>query len=366
MASVNYAYESEDELEALSELEDESEWEDELEDEAESEAFYGRLARLARRKPRSKALSRLATKAARAAMSSFSKSACDGESECEAEGEDEDEAEGEFEAGLNPIRRIYQDALMEHLGHAATSAESEAEAEAFVGALMPLAAKVLPKLGKVVMKAMPHLVKGVARVTRTLRQNPKTRQLVRTMPELARRTVRSLAHRVAHGKPLTGRAAVRSLARHTAHLLGHPKRVVHTYRRSRALHRHHHGVGFGPHRAAGHAPRIHPGHVRRRRYGYAYGYPGQSPHARRRRRFGPGGFGMPGWKYWHRLGARPGVIPTAVGGAVPAAGHTVIPGVRRRRRYVPSAAAGAPHPGRHRRRRTCGCGCCCGGCGCGR
>src|SRR5262249_32464369 len=169
--------------------------------------------------------------------------ACDGEGECEAEGEDEGEAEGEFEAGLNPIRRVYPDALMEHLGHAAASAESEAEAEAFIGALVPLAAKALPKIGKAVMKAAPQLVKAAARVGKVLSKTPATRQPVRTMPELARRTVRSLAHRVAQGKPLTGRAAVRSLARHASHLLKHPKHLVHTYRRSRALHRHHHRVG---------------------------------------------------------------------------------------------------------------------------
>lgn len=364
MASVHDTYESEDELEAMPELEDESEWEDE----AESEAFYARLARLARRNPHSKALSQLATKAARAAMKSFTESACDGESECEAEGEFEDEAEGEFEAGLNPIRRVHTDALMEHLGHAAASAESEAEAEAFIGALVPLAAKALPKLARVVMKAVPHLVKGAARVTRTLRQNPKTRHLVRTVPELARRTVRSLAHRAAGGKPVTGRAALRSLARHTSHLLGHPKRVVHAYRRSRALDHLQHRVGSRLNRAAGHARRRrhgyaypgHPGHVRRRRrYHHGYGQPGHPQYARRRR-LGPGTFAMPGWKYWGRVGAgRP------VGGAVPAPGSTVIPGVRRRG-FVPAAAAGVPYLGRRRRRRTCACGCCCGGCGCGR
>jgi hypothetical protein len=260
MSFVHQEYESEDELEALSELEDESEWEEELEDESEGEAYYARLARLARSRPGSKALKRVATSAARAALGSLADRSCDGETECEAEGEleAEDEAEGEFEAGLNPIRRVYPDALMEHLGHAATAAESEAEAEAFIGALVPLAAKALPKIGRAVMKAAPHLVKAAARVGRVLRKNPTTRQLVRTMPELARRTVRSLAHRVASGKPLTGRAAVRSLARHASHLLCHPGRVVHAYRRSRALHRHHHGVRPF-HQGAGHARLRHHG-----------------------------------------------------------------------------------------------------------
>jgi hypothetical protein len=161
MTCVQHEYESEDELEALSELEDESEWEDEQEDESESEAFYSRLSRLARRRPQSKALSRIAKRAARAASSSLADTTCDGESECEAEAEYEDEGEaaGEFEAGLNPIRRVYPDALMEHLGHAATETEDEAKDEAFIGALLPLAAKVLPKVGRAVMKATLHLAK---------------------------------------------------------------------------------------------------------------------------------------------------------------------------------------------------------------
>jgi hypothetical protein len=339
MAFVQTEYESEDELEALSELEDESEWEDELEDESESEAFYSRLARLARRRPHSKALTRIAKRAARAAISSLADPTCDGESECEAEGEyeDEGEAEGEFEAGLNPIRRVYPDALMEHLGHAATETEDEAEAEAFVGALLPLAAKVLPKVGRAVMKAAPQLTRAVARVARTLRKNPSTRQLVRTMPELARRTVRSLAHRVAKGKPLTGRAAVRSLARHASHLLRHPKRVVHTYRRSRALHGHHHRA----------TPQFHPGarRVRRRHHGIAY--PRRQHHWRNRRWLGPGTDGLPGWKYWARMGSR----PAAAGGGAAAPTGVAVPG----------ALGPVRKPGR---RRTSGCGCCC--CGCGR
>src|SRR2546429_206743 len=50
------------------------------------------------------------------------------------EGEFEDELE--FEGFVNPLRRVYPDALMEHMGHAAAEAESEAEAEAFIGALI--------------------------------------------------------------------------------------------------------------------------------------------------------------------------------------------------------------------------------------
>src|SRR5947199_1405367 len=38
------------------------------------------------------------------------------------------EAASEFEEEISPIRRIYPDAMMEHLGHAAAEAQTEAEA----------------------------------------------------------------------------------------------------------------------------------------------------------------------------------------------------------------------------------------------
>src|SRR5690349_4074394 len=69
------------------------------------------------------------------------------------------ELEGESEAELlvNPIRRVYPDAMMEHFGHAAAEARSEAEAEAFIGALIPLAARLLPRVAPVIMRSAPGL-----------------------------------------------------------------------------------------------------------------------------------------------------------------------------------------------------------------
>jgi hypothetical protein len=74
----------------------------------------------------------------------------------------EEEYEWEVEGELNPIRRVYPDALMEHLGHRAAEAESEAEAEAFIGALIPLAARILPRVAPAIMRAAPGLIRGAA------------------------------------------------------------------------------------------------------------------------------------------------------------------------------------------------------------
>src|SRR5215471_5897083 len=87
---------------------------------------------------------------------------------------------GELEHELSPIRRIYPDAIMEHMAHEAQEAESEQEvAEGFLplipmlaAKVLPLAAKVLPKigakllpkLGNVISKVTPRLMRGVSNV----------------------------------------------------------------------------------------------------------------------------------------------------------------------------------------------------------
>src|SRR5512136_96179 len=76
------------------------------------------------------------------------------------QGEYEGEFEEEWEGEVNPIRRIYPDALMEHLGHIAAEAESEAEAEAFCAVLVPLALRVYPRAIPAVIRTAPQLIQG--------------------------------------------------------------------------------------------------------------------------------------------------------------------------------------------------------------
>jgi hypothetical protein len=168
------------------------------------------------------------------------------EDEYELEGEWEDEYEDESERMANPLRRVYPDAMMEHLGAAAAEAETEAEAEAFIGALVPLAASLARSAAPAVARATPHLVRGLSRVTRTLRRNPSTRPLVRTLPLITARTTHSLARGAAHGRPITPRRALRTLAGHTNAVLSRPHTRNHAIRRSRALdHRYHRAVRNG-------------------------------------------------------------------------------------------------------------------------
>src|SRR5215831_14092456 len=170
--------------------------------------------------------------------------------ESEDEYEDESSFEAEAEDEISPIRKIYPDAMMEHLGEMAFEAETEDEAaEHFLPligmaaskllpvvakAVAPMAKKAMPKIARAVTKATPQLTKGIGQVAKTLHRNPQTRHLLKTVPAIARRTVGSIARQVAHGKHITPRTAIRTLAKQTSRVLGHP------HHRRHALRRHNH------------------------------------------------------------------------------------------------------------------------------
>jgi len=251
----------EHELEALPELEFELEGagflegEYEQEGEFETEQFFGRLAKMAT----SPALRRIGMSAARAALQSLSESELEGEGELEfefegegfLEGEGELEGELEYEYELNPIKRVYPDAMMEHLAHAAMEAENEQEAaEQFfpliglaAAKLLPLAAKAGAKLLPKLMKSAPKLIRGVSNMTRSLHRNPRTRPLLRTMPTIVNNTMNNLARQAARGRPVTSQQAVRTLAQQANRVLSNPQRCAQAYRRSRTLDRQMHRVG---------------------------------------------------------------------------------------------------------------------------
>jgi len=215
-----------------------------------------------------------------------------GEGEAEDEFEDESafESESEAEEELNPMRKIYPDAMMEHLGELAFEAETEDEAaEHFLPligmaaskllpiaakALAPMAKKALPKMARAVTRATPQLTRGVGKMARTLHRNPQTRHLVKAVPTIARRAVGSIAHQAARGRTITPRVAVRTLAKQARHVLAHPQHRRHALKRHQVLDRRFHRQ---------HAPGQARPHWRwryGRRYAYPYGAaPGQRTYA---------------------------------------------------------------------------------------
>jgi hypothetical protein len=207
------------------------------------------------------------------------------ESEFEGEGEFEFESEGEFESFVNPVGRIYPDALAEHMGLAAMESESELEAAEHFAPLIPVvAAKVLPaaaKLGarampqvaRVINHATPHLTRGVTQLARVIHRDPRTRPLVRVIPSVAQRTVTRIARHAAAGHKVSPQRAVRILRHENHRVLSNPRILHGVLRHARRMDRHagqvtglplhgrhhHHHAGH-PYARHHHHWRYHPGH----------------------------------------------------------------------------------------------------------
>jgi len=214
----------------------------------EAEAFMESVNQAARSGRRYRPLALAAMAAARAALSEGRYA--------DVESELEGALEGEWEATPQSFHQSFVNheaapsaALMEHLGHAASEAESNGEAFAFLAPLIPLALKALPLAGKAfgmgakllpqiaskVFKVAPKLTKGVNAAAKSLRGNPATRPLVQALPQVVRRTTADLAQQAAQGKPINGNVAVRVLANQTAKLLGNPQAAVQALGRAKAL-----------------------------------------------------------------------------------------------------------------------------------
>jgi hypothetical protein len=192
------------------------------------------------------------------------------ESELEGEFEAQGEWEGEFE--VNPVRKVYLDAMLEHMAHEAVHAESEQEAvESFLplvpmlaSKILPLAARaapklaarIIPRIAKHVTHVSPTLSRGISGIARKLYRNPGTRSLLRAVPSIAQRTMRRVAHQAATGRPITARSALRTLAQQTYRVLSHPSARSRALRRHRGMDRHYHGSTGIPAAATGARPRL--------------------------------------------------------------------------------------------------------------
>ncbi|MEB3277742.1 MAG: hypothetical protein VKK42_02320 [Lyngbya sp.] len=150
------------------------------------------------------------------------------------EGEFELESEWEFES----VPQSEYELMMEHLAYQAAHSESEAEAEAFLGAIASMATRLIPSASKAISAVAPTLVRGVARMGRALHKSPNTRQLLQTVPTVLKGTVNTLARQVQQGKPLSSQTALRALAGNVANVLDSPKKVNQVMRKShQAQHR---------------------------------------------------------------------------------------------------------------------------------
>jgi len=159
-------------------------------------------------------------------------SAFGGDGEFEYEYEQNPEALPEFETAPASEYEV----MAEHLAHMAANSQSEAEAEAFLGALIPTVARGISAAAPVISRVVPQVIRPLAQAGRALLQSPQTRPLVRTFPTIARNSVATLAQRVAKGQPVNARVAARTVAGNVAQVLGNPRRASAVMKRSRQIH----------------------------------------------------------------------------------------------------------------------------------
>ncbi|MDX6750475.1 RPC7 family DNA-directed RNA polymerase III subunit [Geminicoccaceae bacterium 1502E] len=143
------------------------------------------------------------------------------------EDEDFDQEGGDFEAETAA-------ALMDLIADQVAEAESEEEADQFLpilAALAPLAMKVAPVAAKLLphalrigRKVVPRLAKGIMGIGKKLIRSRQGRQLVRTLPTIARNTAAQVLRTHAAGRPVSGQTVTRALARQTARVIQSPRR----------------------------------------------------------------------------------------------------------------------------------------------
>jgi hypothetical protein len=207
-SAVNHRY---PDVQGEFETEDELEFEDEFEaeDELEHEAFLSALGGVAG--------------AVRNLLGGEGEGEAEDEQEFEFEFEAEAENEQEFEeeSFVNPVQRIYRDAeLMAHLAREAARTGNDRESEAFIGALIPIAARLIPRAADLLVRNAPALIRGATTISRGLRRRPEARGLVGTLPVILQRTAQSLADQALDGRDVNSRTALNTLARVTGRVLG--------------------------------------------------------------------------------------------------------------------------------------------------
>jgi hypothetical protein len=126
---------------------------------------------------------------------------------------------------------VHEAVLSEVLAGQAIGAESEAEASALTGSIVPLTIRVM-RAQRTVRPVAPALVQANVRLVRTLRrQGPVGRELLAVLPEINRLAV-AILHRAARLRRLTSPLAVRAMAVATRRVMSNPRRVQRAIKRN--------------------------------------------------------------------------------------------------------------------------------------
>lgn len=128
---------------------------------------------------------------------------------------------GELESGHPDAGEA---ALTEVLAAEAAHAPSEAEAEALLGAAMPITIRIMSGRGQL-RRVTPALVRSNARLVRGLRRSgPGGRNLLRLVPKIQRNTVATIKQQQRGGQPVPPSMVAPIMAAQATRVLGTPRK----------------------------------------------------------------------------------------------------------------------------------------------
>jgi beta-phosphoglucomutase-like phosphatase (HAD superfamily) len=128
----------------------------------------------------------------------------------------------EMEAEVAQTEAAHEAALTEFLAAQAAEASTEAEAEAAIGASLPITISIMG--GRQALRSViPILSQANSVLAQTLSQQGG--ELLRTAPTIQRRTIASLKAAARSGRPINGATAVKAMASSARRVLGNPRTV---------------------------------------------------------------------------------------------------------------------------------------------
>jgi hypothetical protein len=115
--------------------------------------------------------------------------------------------------------------LTEFLAAQAAEASTEAEAEAAIGATLPITITIMGGR-RALRRVMPVLTQANATMVRALaQQGPTGRQLLRVAPTIQRRAIATLKAAARAGKPINSATAAKAMATAAYRVLNNPQTV---------------------------------------------------------------------------------------------------------------------------------------------
>ena len=136
------------------------------------------------------------------------------------EDEDDFDFEDEMEAAM-PIAPL-DDSLAESMASAAAKS-SPSDAQALGGAFT---LTIMSKTPIAVKSVAPGLASASGRIARSMTGSPASRQLIKVLPTVLKRTAATLNKKAQKGKPITNTTAARVMTKHAKRTLGSEARLA--------------------------------------------------------------------------------------------------------------------------------------------